>query len=240
MYRFTSCRKYVDKIYFYTELVYGSKEVVQVLKWTLLSDDELRAMYCDELVFAHRFIKSPDDFIKIVNNTKRDLDKSNIIIIEISCLKEICYDNRLILQCYLHDQVFVRNGPTTEKETAMFGKIEISIQTEEMLVNDLDYITNYFSNKKVIFIPHINAKIIKDGCETYIPYRQLLCDTFRSYTSNKENVYLFDPTDYLGDDPEKIFNKKDDVYDYYHYSDSASILILEKMQEFLKSIEDKN
>lgn len=258
-----SCRSetaYSTKIF---DHIHSSKEIVQILKWTGLNLEERRKLYIPELVLVNRTYNDPKKFIQGMKNIRNSLKNSNILVIEISSLKSVKYNN-LYLQLDLY-QCLINKHPKHIKRFSKLNKTTITTNTivttltKEDLIEDLNFIVNHplLKNTKIVFIPHVNVNVnstsntssnIYDTQNLYIKNRQLICKTLEEFCKqptqssqstqsdlNKRIIY-FNPMTYLEDDPAKVFVGKGGKYNYGHYNKSSATLIRTKLGEVIKGL----
>ena len=155
------------------------------------------------------------------------IQQSDIIVIEISSIKEV-YSKEFDL--YYNIELFKRvlrkdvDHVKSEKCSILFDKADhiesvtsIKHYNETELFEGLKTIKDLLKGKKIIFIPHIN--ILNDNNQ-FIPSRNLLCKTLCRFSQQYDNIYYFNPIDYLSNDYSVVFNN-----DFEHYSISSQIII---------------
>jgi len=226
-YKFGSCRLLYECDR-YSDCIHNTKEILQILKFIDMTQNELQSIYRPEFVFSNNKFYSDGQFVQLIIETKKSIDKSNIILIEISSLKEILFENIYFqYNRYIHHQKRNKNSKFNETNT------KVSVQNKETLLNDLEEIIKKFKNKIVVLIPHIDSLTCGNS---YIPNRVIISSVLEQISIKYNNVYFFNPMNYLDNDPKTIFQLLDNVPDFEHYSNQAKKIIKKKLNQFVNNI----
>lgn len=189
-----------------------SKEVLQVIKYCI--NDNLKP---DEtMIFRTPILRNSPYKTNIFLH---EIEKSDVIIIEIASKKYYKYNN-----LYVHHILYDDNKYNTNYKT----KIETGVLTHDEIIQDLHEISILLKNKKVIFVGHLVTKEFGDRYD-------LLC-LIKSYC--KENNLLFiDPISELKLTNNNIHELIDNTDKCFaHYTEKGHNEILKIYDKYIKQI----
>ena len=211
---FGSCRIPTIYNYQYSEYTHSTKEVIQILEW-VKNINSLDSIYTPNINILNKNIYSPSDFIRDINRTKTMIEKSSIVIIEVSTIKIAKLDN-LYLN-YHYYQIWDTLSSTLDKAKRLNQTQKIIEKTKQLVHKDkLD--TNYIHNNiniykqdsiellediryisklllgfnkhiKIIFIPHINPKTNGDVTHSHLDAENLYLES-RQLIYNTINNFI--------------------------------------------------
>ena len=211
---FGSCRIPTVYNYQYSEYTHSTKEIIQILEW-VNNINNLDSIYTPNINILNKNIYSQGDFINDIIHTKKIIEKSSIVIIEISTIKIARLDN-LYLN-YHYYQIWDTLGSTLDKakrlnqtqkirekttqlahkdkldNTYIHNNINIYKQDSIELLEDLRYISKLLSwinsNIKLVFIPHINPKTNSDVIYSHLDAENLYLES-RQLIYNTINYFI--------------------------------------------------
>ena len=236
-----SCRtSYFDSP---NDFLHTTKEILQLVS---LIDNIDNLEYFDLLRLVNRNFSRIGRIKYELNRIKNKINKSNLIILEISSLKEV-YNKDAKIYCNIDlfnrvirkDNDLKNNQQSLRKLFTMSENINkntiIVKQTKDILTNDLKKIYNYFvvkKNKKILLIPHINATFVdKNRNKFKLQPRVLICNILNKFSIEQNNCYYFDPMNYLKDDYLKIFEKNSSG----HYTEKSKQIIKLKLNKMIEN-----
>ena len=237
-----SCRScYFLKIGEYpNDFCHTTKEILQILKININK-------CCDELRLMNRTFSSYNRYINEITRIRDKINNSNIIILEISSIKTVYNsENNLYFNINLFNNVLfkvdVSKLKNNQKKLAkLYNNSEkiiknttIKKQNKNEIINDLNKICEILKEKKIILVPHVNAKVINNTTKKLfnIPERVIICDTLKEFSELYNNIYYFNPMDYLKDDYKSIFTENSNG----HYSDRSFEILKTKLKNLINKI----
>ena len=247
---FGSCRTcyFLKKDERPTDFCHTTKEILQILEIN-------RDKYCDELRLINRTFINYKRYISEITRIRDKIKNSNIIILEISSLKTVYNsENNLYFNIDLFNKILykcdvsqLRNNQTSliklfNNSENIINNTTIKKQNKNEIINDLNKIYEILKEKKIILVPHINAKIINNTTNELfnIPERVFICDTLKEFSELYNNIYYFNPMDYLKDDYKSIFTKySNGHYSNIHYSDESFEIVKKNFENFINKIIQK-
>lgn len=243
-----SCRIITDNSKFIYDFTHSTTDIIQMLN--LLHNEKLDTEFCDEFILINRYFNNLHSCKKILKNVYLSLKKSNTVVIEISSIKNVKYKD-IYLQLDLY-QSFINLNQKHKERFSHLNKEKIEKNTEITVMNEDEVFSavtkivtsKYLSNKKIILVPHVNVNInnnysnlnksIYSSENIYISNRELICKVLKNICDKYSNCIYFNPMNYLPNDPEFVFKKKKNKFNYGHYSKDAADIIKNELTKFIE------
>ena len=219
-----------------------TKEILQLLTNDLTS-------FSDELRLVNRTFSTKNRFKGNIKRIREEIKNSDFIVLEISSIKSVYYQEKnLYFNIDLYNHILNKTDYDKLKNNQkclykLYNNSEqiikntlINKQSKNEIYEDLNKIYNLlnYDNKKIILVPHINAKLIHNKTKKLfnIPERVLLCDILKDFSDKNKNIYYFNPMNYLEDDYKQIFDKNS----IGHYSEIAHQIIKKEINIFISNL----
>lgn len=179
-------------------------------------------------------IEVPDTMVSmIINDLKKynpDSHKPNFYG-ETDCFViEICSIQTNLLNNFELQQWCVRNLKINQEENAnILDKLISTQMTEEEIIKDLETIYDLLGCRPLLLVSH-NMLTMQDG--TLPKSRSIIRRSLESFSNQKQNVYLFDPTPFIFD-----YGVDRAMKDTAHYTKEFEPIIGQAIAEKLLSID---